>query len=157
LLSALSLDAGVQVEADTAPAVIGPEALIGLLLSAGFGLIVGFAGLGLVGSENHQESRIKRAIALAVTTSFTLSAGYLMLISGRMTRLVLASFSLALAICVMFNYILSRYGSTATAADADLEAEILEERAPGYDLPSPLAQRVHNLHHRIRHRNIPEN
>jgi hypothetical protein len=163
LMSAFTLNADVAAEISTAPTYIDPVMLFGLLLAAFAGLGLGFALLGIVRGGGQSVSRLKRSLAVAFTNGFTLSAGYLMLISDRSTRLVVAVFVLALAIGAMFNYVLSRQ-SRRQASSADI---ILNEAAEDYlpgdeaaeamDLPSPLAQRIHNLHQRVRYRGQVDN
>ena len=167
MMSAFTLETEVVIDTADIAFIQGPFTLMMLFISAMLGLGIGFAALSVIRSNSANESRIKRALAVAIITSFTLSAGYLMLISVHSTRLIIAVFSLALAIGGLFNYIFSfsrrSRAMISTPADDFTDTEITIQSEPGLevrdvpannlDLPSPLAQRIHNLQQRVRYRN----
>lgn len=156
VMSTFTLNAGVSVEPETDAAIQSPGIFLGLMIGAALGFGLGYGLLALIRGERSGQSRVRRALAMAISTSLTLSTGYLMLISARPMRLVLAVFSLSLSIGVLVHYIFARQRGEATPADIQLAAESWDDpqveivNGPEYDLPSPLAQRVLNLQQRIR-------
>ena len=151
IMSAFSFQATPEIDSGLwAPA---PAFLMGMIVAALVGVVLGFAATSLLRANSYTESRIKRGLAVAITTSYSLSAGYFMLITDHSTRLVVAIFVLALAVGAMVNYILSRRSARQLAMNDEpvLEGEIVEtvpEAENELDLPSPLAQRIYNLHQR---------
>ena len=143
--------------------VIGPMVFLGLLVSSIVGLIVGSFTLIFVRSSTAERSRAARAIAVAIATSFTLAAGYLMILSSFSIRLMIAAFVLAVAIGALFNFILTRQRARQSVATLDEPQELrvdvpytnnMAESVPpeiiNSDLPSPLAQRIQKLRQRAR-------
>jgi hypothetical protein len=164
LMSAFTLNVDVDAEFSSTPSIMDPFMLFGLVLVTFAGLGLGFGLLGIVRGGSQSASRLKRSLAVAFTNGFALSAAYFMLISDRSTRLAVAVFVLALAVGAMFNYVLSRQLSRRQASSADI---IMNEEIDGYppdkeaveamDLPSPLAQRIHNIQQRVRYRGQTKN
>ena len=162
LTSVFTTRSAASSETAATTVIQGPFVLFGLVVAAVAGTGIGFGGLALVGSERYQASRVRRGLAVAIATSFTLTAGYLMMISGYSTRLTIVVFMLALAIGALINFILSRNQQRQQATSADLvdhpaAIDIEHPADPPVDpivtdLPSPLAQRVHNIRTRIRRR-----
>ena len=126
---------------------------------------LGYASLVFVRAESVGRSRAARAITVAIATSFTLASGYTMILASFSLRLIIAAFTLAVAIGALFNFIFSRqrasgtdvsaevfpqasaydYDSNDLAQPADANLTILQK-----DLPSPLAQRIHRIRERAR-------
>ena len=162
LTSVFSVPGAASTETAATTVIQGPFVLFGLVIAAVVGTGIGFGGLALVSSERYKASRVRRGLAVATATSFTLTAGYFMTISGYATRLTIVVFLLALAIGALINYIFSRNQQRQQATSADLvdnpvAVDIEHPADPPVepiitDLPSPLAQRVHNIRTRIRRR-----
>jgi multisubunit Na+/H+ antiporter MnhC subunit len=141
--------------------VQAPFIFLSLIIATLTGLGGGFVGLGVTSSDRYRESRVQRALAVAVTTGFTLASGYFMLLSDYTVRLVIVVFTLSLAIGALLSYIFSGRRSRQVATPADIVAEpvfqdemTVQSADPDaftdHDLPSPLAQRIHNIRSRVR-------
>jgi hypothetical protein len=137
--------------------IFGPAVFLGLMIASILGLAIGAVSMAFVRVDSQGRARTIRALIIAVATSFTLASAYLMIIASFSFRLVIAAFVLAVAIGGLFNIILTRQGSRLTSvvsSDPLLEPNGLAQSAEPdviiSDLPSPLAQRIHNLRQRAR-------
>ena len=136
--------------------ILGPEVFLGLMFASILGLGLGVVSMAFGRVDGQGRSRSIRALIIAVLTSLTVASGYLMIIASFPFRLVIAAFILAVAIGALFNVILSRQNtrfSTVVRSDPLLEDNVAQSAEPEViiqDLPSPLAQRIHNLRQRTR-------
>lgn len=80
----------------------------GLLFPSLLGLVFGFGALALTRLGAASDSRVGRALTVAVLTSFTLASGYLILLTTSAQRASLAIFALAFAIGALTNFIFTR-------------------------------------------------
>ena len=152
-----------DIDVVEAQVLIGPAVFIGLVVASVIGLIVGVVALTPAQVGSSGRSKVGRALTVAIATSFTLAAGYLMILTSFSFRLMIAAFVLAVAIGALFNFILMRQRARQTLVEEtepapfpdayevkDNLAQPVEPSIPTYDLPSPLAQRVQNLRQRAR-------
>ncbi|MBZ0303825.1 MAG: hypothetical protein K8J31_29055 [Anaerolineae bacterium] len=142
---------GVMSEAD-AIVFIGPAVFLGLMIASVLGLGVGFAVLALVHNDGQARSKVTRSLTIAIATSFTLASGYTMILASYSLRLLVAAFALAVAIGALLNFILVQQRVRRALVVTNIEpegeevlAQSAEPRLSADDLPSPLAQRIHNL------------
>lgn len=158
--TAADLSAVAQVDVFRDPAV-----MVGMLFSSTLGVGMGFLVMSLARDSYETQSRVRRSLTIAVATSFTLASGYLLLITARPFRLVIAVLVLGLAIGALLSFVLGqqrvRTGvvvqqTTTTTVPAeeviefDQLAQPVEPILSADDLPSPLGQRIHNLRQRVR-------
>ncbi|MBI5669218.1 MAG: hypothetical protein HZC41_14540 [Chloroflexi bacterium] len=80
----------------------------GLLFPSLLGLVLGFGALALTRLGAASDSRVGRALTVAVLMSFTLASGYLILLTTAAQRASIAIFALAFAIGALVNFIFSR-------------------------------------------------
>lgn len=80
----------------------------GLLFPSILGLVFGFGALALTRLGTASDSRVGRALTVAVLVSFTLASGYLILLTTSAQRASIAVFALAFAIGALINFIFSR-------------------------------------------------
>jgi hypothetical protein len=142
-----------------------PAVMVGMLFSSTLGVGMGFLVMSLARDSYETQSRVRRSLTIAVATSFTLASGYLLLITARPFRLVIAVLVLGLAIGALLSFVLGqqrvRSGvvvrqTTTTTVPAEEVVEFDQLAQPAEpilsadDLPSPLGQRIHNLRQRVR-------
>ncbi|HEX2908581.1 MAG TPA: hypothetical protein VHO69_17045, partial [Phototrophicaceae bacterium] len=80
----------------------------GLIFPSALGFVFGFGALILTRMGRSSDSRIGRALTVAVLVSFTLALGYLILLTTADQRASFAIFALAFAIGALTNFIFSR-------------------------------------------------
>ena len=140
-----------------------PAVMVGLLFSSTLGVGMGFLVMTLARSGYENQSRVRRSLTIALATSFTLVSGYLLIITTRPFRLVIAVLVLGLAIGALFSFVLGQQRpqpgqvvvqttttTTVPADEFDDLAQPVEPVISAQDLPSPLGQRIHNLRQRVR-------
>jgi len=152
---------GQEPPSPSAVQYIGPAVFFGLVVTACIGLIVGFVILAFMQATSADEPGVTRAFIVAISTSFTLASGYLMIMAAFSFRLMIAAFVLAVAIGGLFNFIrLRQRARRMVIDDEDIfpgkngnENALVRPSEPVIltnDLPSPLAQRIQNLRQRAR-------
>jgi hypothetical protein len=151
------LSAVAQVDVFRDPAV-----MFGMLFGAVLGVGIGFGIMMLARDENGTQSRVRRSLTIALATSFTLISGYLLVITARPFRLVIAVLVLGLAIGALLSFVLGQQRrstpgevvvqttTTVPADEFDELAQPVDTVISAQDLPSPLGQRIHNLRQRVR-------
>lgn len=143
-----------------------PAVMVGMLFGAMLGVAIGFGIMMLARDEQGTQSRVRRSLTIALATSFTLISGYLLVITARPFRLVIAVLVLGLAIGALLSFVLGqqrpRSGQvvvqTTTTMPADEFDDLAQPAEPvisAQDLPSPLGQRIHNLRERVRRQGPP--
>lgn len=93
---------GAQSAAD-----LQPITFLTLLLPSILGLVLGFAALALMRMGQSTASRVGRSLMISGLLSFILASGYLMLLTDRSTRMLIAIFVLTFAIGALLNFILA--------------------------------------------------
>ncbi|MAS33048.1 MAG: hypothetical protein CL610_03510 [Anaerolineaceae bacterium] len=142
----------------TAQVIIGPAIFMGIMLASMLGFGVGFMTLALSRDDRAGSSRVGRALTIAISTSLTIGAAYLMMLASYSVRLMIAAFALAVAIGALLNFIVGQRSGRVMRADVvmnldeppDGMAQSAEPVLAEDDLPSPLAQRIHDLRQRAR-------
>jgi hypothetical protein len=140
-----------------------PAVMVGLLFSSTLGVGMGFLIMSLARSGYETQSRVRRSLTIALATSFTLTSGYLLIITARPFRLIIAVLVLGLAIGALLSFVLGqqrpRTGevvvqttttTTVPADEFDALAQPADPVLSTQDLPSPLGQRIHNLRQKVR-------
>lgn len=141
-----------------------PAVMVGLLFSSTLGVGLGFLVMTLARSGYETQSRVRRSLTIALATSFTLVSGYLLIITTRPFRLVIAVLVLGLAIGALFSFVLGQQRPRAPAEvvvqttstttipgdEFDALAQPADPVISTQDLPSPLGQRIHNLRQKVR-------
>jgi hypothetical protein len=133
-----------------------PVVMVGLLFASTLGVGMGFLVMSLAREE--MQSRVRRSLTIALATSFTLASGYLLIITARPFRLVIAVLVLGLAIGALLSFVLAQQRLRSGVAQTTVVPgeEVIELAQPvepvlsAQDLPSPLGQRIHNLRQRVR-------
>jgi hypothetical protein len=135
-----------------------PAVMVGLLFGSTMGVVIGFVVMMLARDEYETQSRVRRSLTIALATSFTLTSGYLLVITARPFRLVIAVLVLGMAIGALLNFVLGQrtrgevvvQTTVVPLEEVDELAQPVEPVLPTQDLPSPLGQRIHNLRQRVR-------
>jgi hypothetical protein len=91
-----------------------PLTFLAVLLPSIIGLASGFGALMLMRVGQSSSSRVGRSLMIAGMMGLTLGGGYLMLLTDRSTRMLIAIFVLTFAIGALLNFIISR-GVTASS------------------------------------------
>ncbi len=107
LLTTLTPPAPVS-DPNLPPAPPPSLSFLGLLFPSVVGLVLGFGALILTRLGAASDSRVGRALTVALLMSFTLAAGYIILLTTAALRASLAIFALAFAIGALINFILTR-------------------------------------------------
>src|SRR5690606_9911776 len=109
-------------------------------------------------SGGYSDSRVRRAITMAITVTIVLVSWYLMLQTYAGTRVLIAVFLLTFAIGGMLSFILTRgFNFNRRPYGPPEEAEPINSLDVGDDIVpvshvSPLGQRVRNLRDRMQRR-----
>lgn len=131
---------------------------LSLMIPSALGLVVGFGLLMLIRSGGYSDSRVRRAITMAITVTIVLVSWYLMLQTYAGTRVLIAVFLLTFAIGGMLSFILTRgFSFNRRPYLPPEEADPLNSLEMGDDIVpvshvSPLGQRVRDLRDRMQRR-----
>lgn len=104
--------------------------LVSLMIPSALGLMVGFGVMTLAHVGGSSESRVARALTIAILVCLDLVIWYFMLLSDIQTRVLLAIFVLTFAIGALFHFILLRSGIYGSSRHVIEQRTVYEEIEP---------------------------